>query len=265
MSTTATKADRREGRMSLRAHLVELRRRMLFVAVAVLVAAVVGWFLSDPVLSAIRAPISEIARQQHRVAELNFTSISGAFDLRIQIAFVVGIVISSPFWLYQVWAFLVPALSRKQTRYTLGFLLSAIPLFLCGCAAGWFVVPHMVGLLTGFVPTQDSALIQASDYFTFVLKLVVAVGIAFVLPVLLVLLNFVGIISGLAIIKGWRIAIIATLAFTAVATPSADVVSMLLLAAPILVLYFAAAGISLMRDRKLARLTAELSLAYAGS
>ena len=98
-------------------------------------------------------------------------------------------------WLYQIFAFLVPGLTRREKQYTFGFFFTAVPLFLAGCAAGWYVLPHVVELMTSFAPAEDAAFINAQNYFDFVLKLVVAIGIAFVLPVFIVLLNFAGVIS----------------------------------------------------------------------
>jgi sec-independent protein translocase protein TatC len=244
--------------MTLGAHLIEFRRRAAIAAAAVLVAAVAGWFVSDPLLSVIRAPLEAAAAGRDMVSQLNFDALTGAFDLRIRMAATIGIVASSPVWLYQLWAFLMPAMTGKERRYALGFVLPAVPLFLSGCAAGWVLLPHMVELLTGFVPDGATAFLRAGDYYTFVLKLTVAVGIAFVLPLLLVMLNFVGVLTGSAILHGWRIAVIAIALFAALATPSADVVSMFLLAAPMLGLYFIAAGISVVHDRRLARLALDL-------
>jgi sec-independent protein translocase protein TatC len=157
----------------------------------------------------------------------------------------------------------VPALSRKELRYGLGFFLTAVPLFFAGCAAGWFVVPHIVQLLTSFAPSQDTAIIQAKVYFDFVLKLVVAIGVAFVLPVFLVLLNFVGILSARSIVKSWRIALLVIVLFTAIATPSADIVSMFLLAIPMVLLYFAAAGVAWLHDRRAAKAALQLDAELA--
>ncbi|GAB3572753.1 twin-arginine translocase subunit TatC [Leifsonia lichenia] len=242
-------------------HLREFRHRIVWAAGAVLLASIAGWFLSGLVLDAMRAPIVALAEEQHRLAELNYDNITGAFDLRIQIAVTIGVVLSSPIWLYQVWAFLVPALTRKELRYGLGFFLSAVPLFLAGCASGALVVPHIVQLLTSFAPDGSSSFIQASDYFDFILKLVLAIGIAFVLPVFLVLLNVVGVLSARTILRSWRVALISIVLFTAIATPSADIVSMFLLAIPMVVLYLAAAGVAWLHDRRVARSAAALSAA----
>ncbi|HEY5223998.1 MAG TPA: twin-arginine translocase subunit TatC [Microbacteriaceae bacterium] len=252
--STATRPKRsknREGRMSLGQHLVELRKRLFRIALGVVVGAVAGWFLYDFVWTAMSAPVTVLAKAHH--VQINYTNITSAFDLHMQVAIYTGIVISSPVWLYQIFAFLVPGLTGKEKRYTFGFFFTAIPLFIAGCAAGWFVLPHIINLLTGFAPTGDATLLTASDYFSFVLKLIVATGIAFVLPVFLVLLNFMGILSARGILKAWRIALVVILLFTAIATPSADVISMFMLAIPLVFLYFASAGVAAIHDRRTAK------------
>jgi sec-independent protein translocase protein TatC len=245
-----------EGRMTLGQHLVELRKRLFRSALAIVLFAVAGWFAADFVWDALRAPILEIA-QAHN-ATLNYPDITSAFDLKIQIAFTLGIVASSPIWLYQVFAFLVPGLTGREKRYTFGFFFTAVPLFLGGCFAGWLVFPHIVALLTSFVPGEDAVFLGAKEYLGFVLKLVLAVGVAFILPVFLVLLNFMGILSAKAILKAWRWAILVIIVFCAIATPAADVMSMFLLAIPIIVLYFLAVGVSWLHDRAVARRLAAL-------
>jgi sec-independent protein translocase protein TatC len=237
--------------MSLGAHLVELRKRLFLAAIGVVVGTVVGWFLSPYIWDAMSAPVHEMAKAAH--ASINYPNITAAFDLKLQVAIYSGIVISSPMWLYQVFAFLVPGLTGKEKRYTFGFFFTAIPLFFAGCAAGWLVLPHIVTLLTSFAPKGDATLLSASDYFSFVLKLVVAIGVAFVLPVFIVLLNFMGILSAKAIIKAWRVALIVIMIFTAIATPSADVISMFMLAIPLVVLYFGSAGVAYLHDRRAAK------------
>jgi sec-independent protein translocase protein TatC len=245
--------------MSLGQHLVELRKRLTRGALAIVAGTVGGWFLYDLVWPLITQPITRIAAAQGadedqlaRVA-LNYTGITGAFDVRIQIALAVGIVISSPIWLYQIFSFLVPGLTRREKKYTFGFFFSAIPLFLGGCAAGWFVLPHIVEIMYSFVPAGATTFYETKTYLDFVLKLVLATGIAFVLPVFLVLLNFVGVLQARTILKGWRWAILAITIFTAIATPAADVISMILLAIPMIILYFAAVGVALWHDRGVAR------------
>jgi sec-independent protein translocase protein TatC len=162
-------------------------------------------------------------------------------------------------WLYQVWAYLTPALMKNEKKIAVGFLSAAIPLFLAGVFLGWMVLPNIVVLMTSFAPTQTATLLTARVYLDFALKLVIAVGVGFVLPVFLVVLNLVGVITGKAIIKGWRWAVIVIALFTALATPPADVVSMVILAVPMVFLYFLAAGIALINDRRVERKNAKLS------
>lgn len=247
-----------EKRMSLGAHLVELRKRLFISAIAIVVGMAVGWWLTDVVVwEAIQEPVNRVVEAQQGegagTTGIIFPTISSAFDLRLQIAFTLGIVLSSPVWLYQVFAFLVPGLNKKERRFTFAFFATAIPLFFAGCAAGWFVLPNIVKLMTSFVPEGAETLLTAKEYIDFVLKLVVAIGIAFVVPVFIVLLNFAGILSAASIIKSWRIAILVIVLFTAFATPSADIVSMFMLAIPMIGLYFAAYGIAFLHDRRVAK------------
>jgi sec-independent protein translocase protein TatC len=243
----------REKRMSLGAHLVELRKRLFTSAIAIVLGAVVGWILTDLFIwNALQAPVEAVAEAQGG-GGIIFPTISSAFDLRLQVAFTVGIVISSPVWLYQIFAFLVPGLNKRERKFSFIFLASAIPLFLAGCAAGWFVLPNIVKLMTGFVPEGSESLLTAKEYYDFVLKLVLAIGIAFVVPVFIVLLNLAGVISAASIIKSWRVAILVITLFTAIATPSADVVSMFMLAVPMIGLYFAAYGIAYLHDKRVAK------------
>ncbi|MFM6973545.1 MAG: twin-arginine translocase subunit TatC, partial [Agromyces sp.] len=167
-----------------------------------------------------------------------------------------------PVWLWQVFAYFVPALTRKERRYVFGFFFSAIPLFFAGCWSGWVLLPHMVALMTSFVPNSGASYLDAGYYFQFVIKLMIAVGIAFVVPVVLVMLNFLGMVSAAAIIKNWRVALMVILLFTAIATPAADVVSMFLLAIPMIALYFAAWAIAVIHDRRLAKRQSQLDEEY---
>jgi sec-independent protein translocase protein TatC len=239
--------------MSLGAHLRELRKRLVIAAVAIIVAAVGCWFVVPFVLDQLLIPVAEAARLTHREVALNLQGVTSAFDVKIQLAITLGIVISSPVWLYQVWAFIVPGLKTRERRYVYGFLGAAIPLFLAGCTVGWFVLPHLVELLISFAPSESTSFLSTDDYVSFITKLIVAIGIAFVLPVVLVLLNFMTILSGKAILKGWRVAILLSTVFAGIVTPTADVVTMLVLAVPIIVLYFVAVLIAHLHDRGIAK------------
>lgn len=267
-----------ERRMSLGAHLIELRKRLTRGAFAVLGGTIIGWMiydlgwlgdLLDPAVpgaaealhghgtwAAISEPVFTIADQLGVDAQkitLNFGTLTGAIDIQFQISLVVGIILSSPVWLYQLFAFFVPGLTVKEKRYTFGFFFTAVPLFLLGCAAGWMVLPRIVEFMFRFVPPGASQLYDTKTYVDFILKLLLATGVAFVMPVFLVLLNFASVLKGATILKGWRWAVLIIVVFTAMATPAADPISMLLLALPMVLLYFLAVGIALWHDRAVAR------------
>lgn len=238
-----------EGRMSLGQHLVELRKRLMYAVIGLVLGLVAGWFLVDWVWEMLRVPIEKL-QSEGREATLAYNSITEAFDLRIAISLFIAVIVTSPIWLYQVWAFLAPGLTRREKLYGVGFILAAVPLFLGGVFAAWMVLPNIVRLLASFQPGQDAFFLSARAYIDFTLKLLLAVGVGFVMPVVLVMLNFVGIIRGKTILKGWRIAIIAIILFAALTTPAVDLVSMFLLAAPMVLLFFIAVGIALLHDRR---------------
>ncbi|MBP6684019.1 MAG: twin-arginine translocase subunit TatC [Leucobacter sp.] len=236
--------------MSLGEHLVELRKRLIIAALGLVLGLVGGFFLVDPVWEMLRKPINDL-KLQGREAVLTYSAITEGFDLRIQIALFIAVIITAPIWLYQIWAFLAPGLTRKEKLYGVGFLGAAVPLFLAGIFAAWMVLPNIVRLMATFQPSEDAFFLQARLYVDFAVKLMLAVGVGFVMPVVLVMLNFVGIIRGKTILKSWRVAILIIVLFAALTTPAADLWSMFLLAVPMVVLYFIAVGIALIHDRRL--------------
>ncbi len=241
----------RDKRMSLGAHLIELRKRLFIAAAALVVGMIVAFIVTEPVIELLSVPIRTIAEQQGReYTGLNFTTVTSGFDLRMRIAFAIGLLISAPVWLWQVWAFIMPGLTKKETQYTWGFLGAAIPLFFGGCTVAFFVLPHVIEIMAGFVPTGMAQFFDYSSYYDFVFKFLIVVGIAFVLPVFLVALNLAGVVSGREILRGWRVAILVCTIFAAITTPPADVFSMLLLMASMIVLYFAATLVSMLFDRR---------------
>ncbi|HLP22970.1 MAG TPA: twin-arginine translocase subunit TatC [Microbacteriaceae bacterium] len=244
--------------MSLTGHLIELRKRLVRSALAIGLGAIMGWLVTDLVWGALEQPVRIITEAHNRSAQLVFPTVTGAFDLRLQIAVTLGVILASPIWLYQAFAYFVPALTRIERRYVFGFFFSAVPLFLAGCASGWLLLPHMVTLLTSFVPSGSASFLDAVTYYQFVLKLMLAVGVAYVVPVFLVLLNFMGVLSAQAIIRNWRFAILGILTFAAIATPAADIVSMFLLAIPMVALYLLAWVIAAVHDRRAAKRAAAM-------
>lgn len=248
--------------MSLGGHLKEFRNRFFWAALFIIAGSVVGWYLFEPVFNALQQPILDVAKDSHINASVNFGTIGGAFDLRLQISAALGVVIASPFWLYQLWAFIVPALQRREKLYTVAFLAVAIPLFLGGCAMAWYALPNFVHTLLSMTPSGSANLINANEYILFAVRILLVFGIAFVLPVVLVLLNFMGLLPAKTILQGWRLAVVIAAFIGALSTPVADPTSMFLLMIPLLVLYFLALGIAALRDRFAGRRQAKMLAEY---
>lgn len=248
--------------MSLGQHLIELRKRISIAALAIVVFSIPAWWAVDYVWAALSAPILEVAQRQDREATLAYTTIGEAFDTRLLIMFLIGVVASSPIWLYQLWAFIVPALHQREKRFAVGFLAAAVPLFVGGCLAAWFVFPNIVILLTGFAFVDAASFLSARIYLDFAIKFILAIGVGFLFPVVLVALNLARVITGASILKSWRWAILGVATFTAIATPAADVLSMVLLALPMVGLYFAAAAIAVLNDRRVAKREAAMNAEY---
>lgn len=250
------------AQMSLGGHLKEFRKRFFWAALSIIAGAVAGWYLFEPVFNALQQPIIDVAKDDKINATINFGTIGGAFDLRLQISAFVGVVVSSPFWLYQLWAFIVPALRRREKIYTLAFLLTAIPLFVGGCYMAWWALPNFVHAMLSLTPSGSANLINANEYILFAVRILLVFGISFITPVILVLLNFMNILSAKSILKGWRLAIVVAAFIGAIATPVADPTSMFLLMAPLLVLYLVAVGVAAIRDRIAARKQRKFMAAY---
>lgn len=242
-----------ERKMSLGSHLRELRNRLFWSAIFLLAGSVAGWILFDGVFTLLQEPIRNAAENSDVPVVVNFGTVVSAFDLRVQVSIFLGTILSSPIWLYNLWAFISPGLRAKERKYTLGFLFSAIPLFLAGTALAWFSLPGFVTVLIGFTPEGSSNVINASEYVLFAIRILLIFGLAFVMPVVLVLLNFASLLTAQSILKGWRLAVFIIAVVSALATPTADLVSMFMLMAPLTLLYFMAYGIAWLRDRARAR------------
>jgi sec-independent protein translocase protein TatC len=245
---------RGDRRLSLGGHFRELRRRLLVSAVAILIGLVAAFAASDILLVVLQGPIRDVAVSRDGTSTmLNFDAVTSAFDLRIRLSLTIGLVVASPVWLWQLWAFFAPAMRQREGRYVIGFLGSAIPLFFVGCYVGWAVVPHVIYFMAEFVPIGGALFYNSSLYFDFILKLVLITGVAFAFPAVLVLLSAAGVMTHREIARGWRVAVIVITIFTAMATPAADVLSMLVLAVPMVALYgatiVAAWAIARVRER----------------
>ncbi|MBB5831437.1 twin-arginine translocase subunit TatC [Brachybacterium aquaticum] len=248
-----------EGRMSLGEHLVELRNRLLICAVAVLLFSIVGWFLFPWVFDAVKAPIEAAGEDSDLQALINFQGVGQGLNVKLQMAAYIGLILASPIIILQIWLFVMPGLHKNERRYAIGFFGSAIPLFFLGCIAGYWAVNQLVPVLMSFTPTEGSTsqIIPYDQYLALLIKTMLAFGIAFVVPVVMVLLNFMGLITGKAMLKAWRWIIFLSFAFTAVMVPTPEPITLIAMSAAIASLFFGAIVISLLHDKRVAKRTGE--------
>ncbi len=251
-----------EGRMSLGEHLTELRNRLVITAIAVLIFSIVGWFLFPWVFEILKQPFT-LAAKDGLNASLNFQGIGTGLNVQLQMAAYVGLILASPIAMWQAWAFVMPGLHKNERRYALGFFGSAIPLFYLGCLAGYWAINKAVPVFLSFTPDSDQVeqLIRYDEYLSLLIKTMLAFGIAFVLPVVLVLFNFMGLLPGRTMLRAWRWVVFLCFVFTALMVPTPDPFTLLGMSAAISSLFFIAVGIALYNDRRRAKRQKELDAA----
>lgn len=234
--------------MPLREHLRELRTRVLLAVVGVVVGAVVGWVFYDRIFDALQRPFTE--GPAGGLVALNFDGVAAPLDMRLKVSLFVGVLVSSPWWIFQLWAFITPGLTRRERWWALGFVGVGVPLFLAGAAVAWWVLPQAVAILRDFTPADAANLVSAQVYLGFVMRMVLAFGLAFLLPLVMVVLDLTGVVTARTWWAGWRWAVLGAAVIGAVATPTGDAISMFALAVPVCALYFAAAGVCTVLDRR---------------
>ncbi len=242
--------------MPLTEHLRELRSRLVKSGIAIAIGMVIGWMYYDQLFAWLSAPFSgavDQARADGRQVTLALTGVADPFVLQIQIAAVAGLVLSAPVWLYQVWRFVTPGLRKNERRWAIGFAAVATPLFLAGVLLAYTVLPLGLSVLLGFTPDNVENIVSVDRYLSFFIRTILVFGIGFLVPLLLVLLNFAGVLPGRRLLSWWRWIIIVVLVFAAVATPTGDPINLMLLAGPIMLLVSIAVCIMLLNDRRRAR------------
>lgn len=256
-SSRPGKESNPEAAMPLMEHLRELRKRLFVSAIGISVGAVVAWFFYDPLIALVRGPWDTFqdsgGARGVNVPDLVITGIATPFTLQLQVSVVAGIIATAPIWLYELWAFVTPGLRKKERRWTFVFLAFAVPLFAAGVYLAYFFLPKALQLLIGFTPERFSNLITVSEYFTFVTRMLLVFGVAFLLPVFVVLLNVVGVLTARTLKSWWRSLAFGVFIFAAIATPTGDPWTMLALATPMLILLFISFGIAWVNDRRRAR------------
>jgi len=239
--------------MPLREHLRELRRRVVLISLGLVVGTVAGWLVYEPVFHLLQQPILDVADARGQRVSLNFQGIATAFDVQLKVSLFLAVLFTAPWWIYQLWAFITPGLTSKERRYAIAFLAVSVPLFFAGAALAWWALPNAVRLLTDFAPADTTNWVDAQLYLGFVMRVVLAFGVGFLLPVVMVALTFTGLVRARTWTGAWRWAVLAAFVFAAIATPTPDAVTMLAVAVPICLLYLAALGVCVLHDRRIDR------------
>jgi sec-independent protein translocase protein TatC len=263
-----TRRSNPEARMPLLDHLRELRNRVIKIAIAVTAGSIIGWFVYPRVWNFVSAPYCRLPQPKgfgtlvlHQSCQLYVNGLFDSLFLRLQISIATGIILSSPVWLYQLWAFIAPGLYKRERRWAYYFVGAAIPLFAIGATIAYFAMTKGLRFLLGMVPAHTTALITINTYLGYAGAMLLIFGLAFELPLVLVLLNMAGVLTHARFRKWRRVIIFLVFAFAAVFTPSPDPISMLLLAVPCVVLVEASEVFVWANDRRRAK---RGSLAYPG-
>jgi sec-independent protein translocase protein TatC len=247
-----------DGSMSLFEHLRELRYRLVIASLAIILGMIVcGFFypaLFDLLTKPYYAGITDLkANRPEAITALVSNGLSSPFTVALKICMVAGMVLTSPVWLYQLWAFVVPGLLAKEKKWALIFIGLAAPLFAAGVLVAYVVLPKAIAVLLNFTQSGVTNLQDINLYLSFLLRLMVVFGIAFLIPLLVVMLNFLGVVKATQLRKYRTYVIFGTFVFGAVATPSTDPFSMLALAVPMTLLFMAAEVVTHLHDRRAAR------------
>src|SRR5262249_48032211 len=224
-----------EGRMPLLDHLRELRNRVVKMALALAAGMTAGFVFFGPAWHVIGRPLCSATIRGHsgcRTLGVNQLVLNGpldAFYLRVKVALIVGVIVSSPVWLYQVWAFAAPGLHAREKRWSSLFLGAAIPLFLTGMTLCYLSLGRSMHYLLGLTPSGVQNLIQADQYLSFVIAMMLAFGLAFEVPLLIVMLNLAGILTHERFARWRRALIFGVFLLAETANPNPNPITMLIL------------------------------------
>ena len=225
--------------MSMMEHLGELRDRLIVSVVAFLALSMLAFFFYEPILEFLKRPLCEVPDRLlgNQGCELTFFKATGGFSFRIKLTALVGIAAASPVWMYELFAFVTPALTPKEKRYTLPFLLSAVTLFLVGAGVAYLAMPTGLRFLLQIGGEGLNPLLGAEEYLNFMGFMLLGFGIAFELPLILIFLGLVGVVSVDQLRGQRRMAVVGIAGLAAIVTPSTDPYTMLLMAVPLYFFY----------------------------
>jgi sec-independent protein translocase protein TatC len=238
-----------KGEMTMLGHIAELRSTILWSLGLALAAAIVAWFFSDQIVNELLNPAREAGQKS-----LYFTAPMEAFLLKLKASSAVGLFLVLPLILFKLYSFVTPGLLPREKKVVTPLLVAATGLFYVGVAFCFFILlPMVIRFAVGFATEQLQPLLTAREYFGLAVRLCLAFGLLFELPMVVLALSWAGVVKPRTLLRGWRYALIAILTASAILTPP-DVISQVVLAGPVMVLYMASVVIALLmrrrRDRK---------------
>jgi sec-independent protein translocase protein TatC len=244
-----------DGKMALADHLRELRARLIRSALVLVVSFVVALFFYDYLIDFVMAPYNDAREQLGKDVSTRpvITGAGGPLLVQLKLCGLAAVVCSSPYWVYQLWAFILPGLHRNERKWSRIFAAVAGPMFIGGVVLGYYIMPKGLEVLIGFTPANMDNLVEFGAYTSFLTRMLLVFGVSMEIPLFVVMLNLAGIISGKAIARHRPWIILGTFVFAAVATPSTDPFSMMMLAVPMLVLFIVAEIIARSVDRMRSR------------
>jgi sec-independent protein translocase protein TatC len=236
MSELMATEDREEFReMELWEHLAELRGRLMRSVLYVLLGLSLAWFIYPPLEAVFKAPIQPI--MDARGWKWVFRTFTQAFMLRLQVSAIAGLVLAIPLVTLEIWGFIAPGLTRSERKACYVVFPLSLFFFFMGVACGYLLMNTTVSYFAQYIPADTDLLQDPLMYLTFMIKMIVAFGVSFQLPVVLMLLAWLGIVSSKTLRAHWRLAVVGCFAVAAIATPGGDPMTMVIMAAPLAVLY----------------------------
>jgi sec-independent protein translocase protein TatC len=232
------------GQMTFFEHLLELRKRIINSLLSIVIGAAIGWVIAPHFVNLMVKPMTDALKAAHLEPKLVYSHPAGYLTLLITVSIYLGIVIASPWVLYQIWLFVAPALYKRERKAITGFLFSTVFLFLAGIAFGYFVsLPYVLKFLISFqgpvVP-----LINIDEYFDLILLVLLGLGLMFELPILIFFLSLFGIVTPKFLLRNFRYAILVIAILAAILTPTPDATTMLVFMGVMVVLYFIGVAVS---------------------
>jgi sec-independent protein translocase protein TatC len=230
--------------MPLLAHLEELRKRIIFSVLGVVVGFLSCWSIADRIFGLMQQPIVGALRHHGMAGGLVYLNPTEPFNLYLEVAFVGGLFAASPFVFYQLWLFIAPGLYRTEKRYVLPFMLSTVGLFVAGGCFGYKVVyPASLDFLIG-IGQQFQPMITIGEYTKLFVTIIVGLGLIFEMPIFVFFLALMRIITAQWMWRNLRYSILVIFIVAAIVTPTADILNMCLFAAPMIALYALSIGVA---------------------